>query len=199
MNHVFAQPVGWDREDERRPAFAPVLAYILGIVGAAAVTGFALSAGGLLVRDASIAAAVAIATVAIVAGILAEARGRVAPLPERRRQVPRQWLAWRARWATAAAFGVMLGMCVWTLLHHAAIYVVAGCLLLVSPAIGAVVGIAYGLTRGGLLLATWLAIGSQRELHHRLMFLTMPRANLVLTVLATVTAACVLAVNISGS
>lgn len=201
MNQVFAQPVGWDRDVEHRPSFAPVIAYLVGIVAGAAAIGFLLAFSGTLLRTSAVGAAgsVALAVAAMVAGLIAEGRGSVAPLPESHRQVPRQWLAWRARWATAAAFGVMLGMCVWTLLHHAAIYVLAGCVLLLSPAAGAAIGIAYGLTRGGALLATWLAIGVRPNLHRRLTLLTLPHARVVLIVFATFAASSTVAVYFLGS
>jgi hypothetical protein len=101
-------------------------------------------------------AAVAIALSATAATL--EWRGRVRPLPERRKQVPRIWLHWRRRTLTAAVFGLMLGCGALTHLRHATVYVLVAAVV-VSPSVGAsiVVGAVYGLCRGATLAITWAA------------------------------------------
>src|SRR5580704_9202588 len=175
MNQVFAQPVGVG-QDVKRPPVMPPLAYLVGIALGAVTTAVAVAVvGSLLGREPwSRLLLLAAAATAIAMGVRGEVRGEMAPLPERRRQVPVRWLMWRRSWLTAAAFGYLLGMGVWTLLHHASAYVVLGCLLLVAPGGAAAAGLAYGLTRGGLLLCAWATAARNARFHRRLTFLNAP-------------------------
>lgn len=177
MNLVFAQPVGVGH-DVQRPPLAPVATYTVGLGLGGAITGLAVSALGTTMRGATGTSTLALAAAAgviIIAGLVGEWRGRVWPLPERKRQVPARWLQWQHRTATGFAFGLLLGMGVWTLLHHAAAYVAFGCLLLVSPFIGAAAGALYGASRALLLASAWLSIGHERQ-HRRLSLITLPRS-----------------------
>jgi hypothetical protein len=158
MNHVFAWPVGRVPDDERAP-LAPVVAYVIGmVVGAVAVALTLSAAGDRLARldgTSRLVAQAMLGAVAVLAVVL-QARGRIAPLPERRRQVPRAWLFWRHRAATGLAFGLMLGVSVLTLLHHATIYVLAVTLVaLHSPTAGALAGLVYGGVRSSQLVLAW--------------------------------------------
>jgi hypothetical protein len=84
--------------------------------------------------------------------------GRAAELPQRRKQVPREWLLWPSKSATAFGFGLLIGAGWLTPLRFAAAYVLAAMLLL-APTITAaiVVGLSYGAARGLVLLATWIS------------------------------------------
>jgi hypothetical protein len=200
MNEVFAQPVGW-KTDVKRPSGAPILAYLIGIVLGACVTAAAIG----LVADTLAsgrygrALVFGLAQISLLAGFVMEIKGTIAPLPERRRQVPTRWLAWPSRSATAGAFGLVLGMSVWTLLHHAAIYVLAGCLLLLSLPLAVAVGATYGLTRGALLCATWLAIGAHPRVYNNLARFEMPAARSLLSVMALLAAVACSTYYVLGS
>lgn len=135
---------------------AVVGAYAVGCVLAAAAMGATI---GLL--GAGLAVLVGQVTTMGFAGVLGavallnQLRGRIAPLPERNAQVPRQWLNWKHLSWTAAGWGAVLGAGAFTLLHHATMYVLAATVLLAqSPVAGALVGAVYGAVRGAALLAT---------------------------------------------
>lgn len=162
MGLVLTWPVGHARSkpDTAIPAGRPVLAYVVGSLLGGAATGLVLGALGTVVRDSlgtaapSIAAAIAIAT----AAIALEWRGTVAPLPERRQQVPRQWLLWRRREATALVFGLIIGAGAFTYLKHASAYVVAVlCTIAPSPAAAVAIGALYGLLRAASVIVMWRA------------------------------------------
>lgn len=162
MNQVFAaRPVGsriaFGSAATKRPSLWPVISYSFAMIAGAIVTALAISGLGSLIRE--VLGPVPLAASAAVLGLVAvaaQARGRVSPLPERRRQVPTRWLAWR-RWKTAAGYGFLLGNGVWTLLHHAAVYALVACLLLVSPLSAILVAVVYGAGRAAMLVVAWLA------------------------------------------
>lgn len=158
MHDVLTRPVGRDRDGQPAPAASPVFAYTVAAALGGTVTGLLLGGIGWLLsevagRDAQLLAAAPIAAFAVVQQL----RGRLAPLPQRGKQVPVRWMLWRspARWA--GAFGLMIGAGVFTNLRHAAVWVVA-CLVLTldSPAAGALIGTGYGLGRAAPLLWTWV-------------------------------------------
>jgi hypothetical protein len=173
MNDVFSRPVGagctTGRRVTRGMPWRDVTVYAAACMVGGALTGSLVAAVGLAVRDVagvSNAAFFAAAIGVVVIASVLELSGRVAPLPQRRRQVPRRWLFWRRRSVTAAAFGVMIGSGVLTFLEHATAYalwvLVAG---VPDLATGAALGAAYGLGRGLALQVTWL---SDTLLGHRL-------------------------------
>jgi hypothetical protein len=193
MNQVFAQPV-WLGQEAKRPSAAPPIAYLLGLVLGAITTALPIALLGSLVPATPavrlLIAAVAAAVIAL--AVRGEIRGTISPLPERRRQVPTRWLGWRQVSMTASAFGYLLGMGVWTLLHHASAYVVLVCLLLVSPAAALVAAITYGGVRGGILLAAWATSASDGSRHRRLTFLEVPLATRLLPYAAALCGAGIL-------
>jgi hypothetical protein len=74
--------------------------------------------------------------------------GGLAP-PTPRRQVDQLWLRRYRGWAYGAGFGVQLGAGFFTIVTSAVVYATfAGALLSGSPALGAIVGAAFGLARG---------------------------------------------------
>jgi hypothetical protein len=166
MNDVFAQPVGCrprrPAEGLRRPPLSPVLAYTLAAIAGGMLVGTALALigdglGQTLPSAASRGALVFVALLGA-AAIWLEMSGRVAPLPQRRAQVPRRWTLWGSKNRTAAAFGFMLGASVFTYLHHATAYVLAAVVVVsASPMAGALIGGVYGLTRGVMLAYAWAA------------------------------------------
>ncbi len=74
-------------------------------------------------------------------------------LPSPRRQVNEDWLTRYRGWVYGAGFGFQLGLGVATIVTTALIYVVGGlAALTASPVAGALVGIAFGATRGATVL-----------------------------------------------
>jgi hypothetical protein len=120
-------------------------------------TNFMVSGLRRLIRVRALVALVFVALLGA-AAVWLEMSGRVAPLPQRRAQVPRRWTLWRSKSRTAAAFGFMLGAGVFTYLHHATAYVLALVILVsASPVAGVLIGGVYGLTRGVMLAYAWAA------------------------------------------
>jgi hypothetical protein len=161
MNLVFAQPVGCGT-DSRRAPFAPVAVYALATTVGGVATGGLLGLVGVASR--SLAGSGVVAAVAITVALVATAaalRGRVAPLPQRHAQVPREWVNWRPA-ATAAAFGVMIGAGFLTYLHHATAYTAAAVVVLApSLPLAVALGAVYGAARGLMLVVAWaLSAGS---------------------------------------
>lgn len=166
MNEVFARPVGrgpdGDGPASRAPG-APVAAYSAGMVLGATGTAVLVALIGRAAGDASIWALLAGAGGVTVLAAIAQARGRVSPLPERRAQVPQRWLAWPAT-RVGAAFGLMLGASVFTLLHHATIYALAAALLVAgSVPVAIAVGAIYGAARALHVVGAWAHPGDHQE------------------------------------
>jgi len=160
MGLVLTWPVGRaaDGDGSRQPAPAgPVLAYLAGTTLGGTLTGLVVGAVVALLEPLPDAVMVAAAGALLLAAVVSEVRGTIAPLPERRGQVPRTWLAWPSRTRTALAFGIMIGAGVATFLKHAVAYaLLAIALVAPSPWAAVLVGTGYGLARGGTLLVTWL-------------------------------------------
>jgi len=163
MNDSFTWPVGCAAHLEsqpERPSSGPIATYVLGCTAGAALVGFVLALVADLVRSSSsIMDTVVVATAIGVSGaaVILELAGRVAPLPQRHAQVPRHWLLWNRRSLTAAAYGVLIGGAVSIYLQHATVYVLAALIAMApSPTTGMVIGALYGLSRGLMLVATWI-------------------------------------------
>lgn len=141
------------------PPAAPVLAYVAGSVVGGAFTGLVLGWIGSVAR-AGLSAGddVVLLTAALLAltGAVCELRGRVSPLPERRAQVPRNWVRWSRPSLVALAFGVLIGTGAATYIKHAVAYVLAAIAIL-APSLGVaiLIGAFYGLSKGALVTATW--------------------------------------------
>ena len=166
MTEVFTWPVGRAVESEYggRTTGTPlryVLTYVVFATAGGALTGFALAAVGSSVWAlGAVPAWLVLFTAALLAltAIVLELQGRISPLPQRRAQVPRRWLAWRHQSLTAAAFGIVIGSGALTYLRHATAYALVALLLLMpSSADGALVGGLYGLVRSSTALASWTA------------------------------------------
>ncbi len=126
MGHVLTWPVDHDTHDQRVtewPPFGPIAAYVLGALIGGTAAGVVIAAPAAEIRDAagSITVASAAGALALSAAAL-QWKGRVAPLPESSKQVPRRWLLWRHRARTALAFGLVIGAGALTRLRHAAAY-----------------------------------------------------------------------------
>ena len=138
--------------DASHVAFAPIAWYSLAATAGGALTGSALGVGGAELRGAGSSAYVLTYSFAAVVALFATAlqvTGRVSPLPQRHQQVPRRFVKWPSRSASAAMWGFMLGSAVFTYLHYAAAYVIAACILASGDAhFGLAVGVLYGLIRG---------------------------------------------------
>lgn len=160
MSLVLATRSGDRAATSRRAPLTPVLAYLVSSALGGMVAGGLIGTAGWCLQGAlSNRGAVLAAGIVGGAGLVNELRGRIAPLPERRAQVPRRWLDWHHLSWTAAAWGAMIGAGALTLLHHAAMYTLAASILIVAdPGFGAVVGAVYGLGRGVVLLWGW-AVG----------------------------------------
>jgi hypothetical protein len=200
MNDVFARPVGRTGrtlyESDSRPPATPVFAYaVASTVGGAAIGGSLTTAGRLASSLVPTAALWGATIVVLCLAIRAEFAGTVRPFPQRARQVPRRWLTWQRTWATAAAFGLMLGAGAFTLLHHATTYVLAA-LILVAPTVatGVALGAAYGGVRGLMLIVSWSSRHDVMSMTHGPRVLHGPRLRALLALAALVsTAAAMLA------
>jgi hypothetical protein len=175
--------------------------YVLFAVGGGALTGTVIAALGVLahVIGGGIEAVVLVAAFCVAGlAILLEARHRVSPLPERKRQVPRGWVNWRHRTATAAAFGFMIGAGSLTFLEHATAYVLA-VLILTGPGVGvgAAIGAFYGAARALPLVLTWISdVRAARRLQWERLF-DLRRATTAVLCIAAV--ATVLATRVAAS
>lgn len=156
MELVFLpQPVGCQTSVSsaapRRRRGVAVTAFILGTaIGGTFAGGLIGSLGAITLTSETdqTVSLVGVGTLASLAVAL-QWRGRVGPLPERKRQVPREWVNWKFDWMMGIAFGVLLGMAWWTYLGVASIYVVgASAFLSRSPVVGALIGLLYGIGRG---------------------------------------------------
>jgi hypothetical protein len=158
MHVVLTWPVGHDAHAPRTPAppAAPVAAYVVGTAAGGATAAGLVAVMGRALGGADAPGLVVVALAVVVLAIALQANGRVAPLPERRAQVPRQWLLWADRRKTALAFGLMIGAMVLTHLRHASAYVL-GATVVLAPSVGAgaALGAAYGMFRGMPLIVTW--------------------------------------------
>ncbi len=134
-----------------------VASYLVGSVLAGATAGAAagvvgeIGAGLLHAAGWQPAAWVALAlfSVAAVAGAVADSIARGRALPGPRRQVDEDWLARYRGWVYGGGFGVQLGVGVATIVTSASVYVTwAAATLTASPGAGATVGAAFGLARG---------------------------------------------------
>lgn len=162
MHSVLTWPVGRAAnrfEDVRAPGIRPVVAYVAAAIVGGAGTGTMLGVLGLVARGDGAVRTVCIGTATIVVSLalLLQWRGRVHPLPERRRQVPRRWLNWQNLPRTAAAYGLMIGSGWPIYLGHAVAYCVA-VVMIAAPSVATalVLGALYGLGRGSALIATWI-------------------------------------------
>jgi hypothetical protein len=167
MQSLLTWPVGHD-DELRRPPAGPILAHVAaGTAGGvvAAVTLAGLGAALALVTGADRRTLLlAAAPLALLAAYL-QLRGRVAPLPELRRQVAKHWFLWRSRTATAAAWGFVLGLGAATYLRQATAWTVAVLVALgADPLQGLVVGACYGFARGLPVVVAFAAdrIGRRR-------------------------------------
>jgi len=145
-------PVGAGPALSVRPApVTPIAAYVMACIVAGAVSGVAVAATGLLTRQVTAFSAETLTMLmapVVVLAIVAQFQGSVAPLAQVRRQVPRRWLLWRRRTATALAFGAMIGTGALTYLQHATAWVLAS-VLIFAPSLeaGGMIGGIYGASR----------------------------------------------------
>lgn len=164
MADVFTWPVGRASPDGQitwRPQHARVpLAYLVGsVLGSAALAAVCIGVGE-TAGASNIAVQLvywAVAALIAVASLL-QYRGGLAPLPESKAQVPRAWLRWNRRWKTALAYGLVIGMGVFTNMGFAATYVLLGAMVVMgSVPLAIAVGVVYGATKGLIVLASWVA------------------------------------------
>jgi len=135
-------------ERARNNSFAvTAVAYTLGSTVAAAALGLVLGALGAALLG-GVGAGIRLAVLAggaLVAAALDRRNGRI---PSLRRQVNEDWLTEYRGWVYGLGFGVQLGLGVVTIVTTAAVYLTwAAALLAASPAVGVVVGAAFGLAR----------------------------------------------------
>lgn len=144
---------------------SPVLTYTLAAIAGGMLVGTALGligdGLGRTLPSTAVRGALAFTALLGATAVWLEMTGRVAPLPQRRAQVPRRWTLWGSKNRTAAAFGFMLGASVFTYLHHATAYVLAAVVLVsASPVTGMLIGGVFGLTRGVMLAYAWAVSAS---------------------------------------
>jgi hypothetical protein len=143
-----------------------VAAYTLGSTVAAAALGLVLGAVGAALLG-GVDPGVRLAVLAVAALVAAALDRRDAPLPSWHRQVNEDWLTEYRGWVYGLGFGVQLGVGVVTIVTTAAVYLTwASALLAASPAVGLVVGVAFGLARAlpvvaGARVRTPAAVGAR--------------------------------------
>jgi len=128
------------------------LAFTVGAIVSGAAVGLALGGvGSVLVEMTSTALLVATAAVALIAGIL-DLVGPKAPGPAR--QVNETWIGSFRGWVYGGAFGLELGLGVFTYVVTWGVYAaLASALLTTSPLAGALVGATFGIGRSLSVLA----------------------------------------------
>jgi hypothetical protein len=164
MNDVFI-PRSVERHVDQNthsslPHLRNVAALVVGGAVGGAMTSLGVAEAGLAVRaldpnsDSAIVMGVILSLSVFVIGL--QLSGRIRPLPERKRQVPRRWIDWKRRWLTAYAYGFVLGTGALTYLRQASMYAL-GLMLFIAPnvTVAAYVGAIYGANRGGTILYTW--------------------------------------------
>lgn len=149
MRVVLARPVGRGEKSRIGTLFGRWVystgATVGGVITAVVIWTCANATSGIVGRQLTIGLACVIG----IGGLIQETRGRVRPLPQWNRQVPRRWLAWKWRSIALLAYGVVLGMAVFTKLHHATMYTLLALIILVPSAWTAVgYGILFGVGKG---------------------------------------------------
>src|SRR5689334_8163984 len=128
-------------------------AYVVGTVAAAALVGATLGWVGSWLPPLGAGAALAAAILALV-GVALDARIGGVSVPTIHRQVDEQWLSRYRGWVYGGGFGFQLGLGVVTVVSSFTVYLAFGLALLsASVAGGLAVGAAFGLVRGGTILA----------------------------------------------
>ena len=127
-------------------------AYAVGAIGGAAAAGAALGAIGSLLPGGTGWRSVSLLLV-VAAALAIDASPLRRRLPVTRRQVNEDWMARYRGWVYGAGFGAQLGVGFTTLVACAAVYATfAAELLSPSPAIGALLGVAFGTVKALSLL-----------------------------------------------
>lgn len=164
MNQVFAWPVG---QEGSRPKLRYPLAFLLASVSGGGGLGFLLAGVSEMTKPMAGPAPRAIVSLIAFCALLLEILGHMGFFPQRRRQVPRRWLAWGSG-RSAVAFGLTLGFGVLTPINHAAAFLLLAAIALRgSPLLGLVVGLVFGLVRGAVPLTHRLLV-SDMDLAARL-------------------------------
>jgi hypothetical protein len=173
-------PLGERGRSRRWSVSAP--AYVVGsAAGGLAVGALAGGLGALLLAavDVGTPARLVVLVAALVLGLLVELRvGGLRP-PGPKRQVNEDWLEVYREWVYGAGFGLQLGAAVLTQVATAATWVMLlAAALSGSVAVGAVVGVVFGLVRAVPVLLTLRVrdAASLRRLHVRAAELERPAA-----------------------
>ena len=171
-----------------------VLAHVVGSVAGGATTGVVLGLMGTVLAGSRSSAAAALAT-AVVCAIAAtlEVSGR--RLPSWRRQVNEQWLDEYRGVIYGFGYGYQLGMGIVTIVTSPATYAALACAVLAGSFTAAVViGVAFGATRG-LLVLTAARLDTPEELRrfHRRLAAGAPRARVATQLSLAATAAVLVA------
>ncbi|HEX7096988.1 MAG TPA: hypothetical protein VF183_13965 [Acidimicrobiales bacterium] len=132
-----------------------VTAHVIGAALGGAVTGVALGALGALVALAGVPVEVRAGVLVALAPVAAviDARGWPRWVPRTRRQVDERWMHAYRGWVYGGGYGFQLGLGFATIVTAATVYLLgATVLVLGSPLAGALVGLAFGLSRGVTIL-----------------------------------------------
>jgi hypothetical protein len=134
-----------------------VSAYLAGSLAGAGLLGAALGQVGAwlhLPGDPSPTAAGLLVAALAVLGLVLDLRVGGVRLPTIHRQVDEEWLQRYRGWVYGVSFGFQLGLGVVTVVNSFTVYLaLALALLSGSPALGAVIGLTFGLVRGAGVLA----------------------------------------------
>ena len=148
MNRVFAWPVG--RGQYSLPIRYSLIFALSSTAGGAAIGSVILV---LLALTGGLSVIPAVTAILAFVAVIGEALGRMMFLPERRAQVPRDWLGYSPL-RFASGFGLMLGFGVVTYLRHPAFYAVLAAVVANGEAtVALATGIVFGVTRGLAVIA----------------------------------------------
>ncbi|MCA1833312.1 MAG: hypothetical protein ABR548_03925 [Actinomycetota bacterium] len=194
MNRVFSWPVG--QGNFTLPARYSIVFGISSTVGGivlGALLAGVVSASRFLPRELVLIAAAVVAFLAVGLQLM----GQMAFLPERRRQVPSEWLQRSPLWYSAA-FGFVIGFAALTWIYHAIAYgILAALVARGDPRLAFWTGVTLGAVRGALpfvhrrlssgvaaRLETYLA-SPRFEIHSRLSLGILATTLLVQIVIST--------------
>jgi hypothetical protein len=142
----------------RRTTLAACSTFAVGALAGGAATFTVLSVLGRALGGGGSRAATAAAVAIALAAALGEARG-VRVLPQVRRQVPEHWRRVMPLPLAGGLYGVLLGLGFTTFVLTLAVWALAGlCVAIADPAVGLVIGLAFGVGRAlpVVALAPWI-------------------------------------------
>jgi hypothetical protein len=142
MVFVIGEPVRLANEKRHRLVARMALFGLFCLAGAAGLGALLGLLGQAALPEHSLGVWIGVCALALFT-LVRETVARALPLPQRRWQLPRPWT--RSFWGSAVVYGGAMGMGIFTLTPSALFYAyLLSCLLVRSAAIGALIGLWYG-------------------------------------------------------